>query len=107
MGGAINKVAPDATAFVHRNAFGLVSVGVGWQGDERVRNVDALQVWVDGLWSGLGPSTSDASYQNFADPALRRWSRFYFGDNLGRLEQIKRAVDPSDAFRFPQSIHPA
>jgi FAD/FMN-containing dehydrogenase len=106
-GGAINRVAADATAFVHRDDFALASIGATWQSDERAGKVEALQGWVDELWSDLGNSTSNASYQNFADPALRPSSRAYFGANLARLERVKRSVDPDNVFRFAQSVQPA
>lgn len=103
-GGAINRVPADATACVHRDAIGLLSVGVGWATDERTPRVRALRGWADDLWERMGPLTSDRSYQNFADPALEDWPRAYYGENLERLVEVKRKYDPRRVFRFPQGI---
>ena len=103
-GGAINRVAPDATACVHRDAIGLLSIGVGWAVDERPGRVRQLRGWADDVWDEMGPYTSDFSYQNFADPALVDWPRAYYGENLERLVRIKRRYDPDRTFRFPQAI---
>jgi hypothetical protein len=45
-----------------------------------------------------------SAYQNFADPSLKDWRAAYYGDNLGRLQRIKAAVDPDRVFDFPQAL---
>ncbi len=103
-GGAINRVPAAATAFVHRDAIALLSVGVGWAVDEHPRRVRRLRAWADDVWEAMAPFTSDASYQNFADPALVDWPRAYYGENLERLVEVKRTYDPDRVFRFAQGI---
>ena len=103
-GGAIGQVPPDATAFVHRNALALFSVGVNWAVDEHARSVRGLVDWVNEFWQAMGPHTSNRSYQNFIDPELVDWQRGYYGDNLERLVKVKHAVDPDNIFHFAQSI---
>jgi FAD/FMN-containing dehydrogenase len=103
-GGAIGHVEPGATAFVHRDALALFSVGVKWAVDERPSAVRGLVNWVDKFWQDMGPHTSSRSYQNFIDPAVTDWQHAYYGDNLERLVNVKRAVDPDNIFHFAQSI---
>ncbi len=103
-GGAIARLAPSATAFVHRDALALLSVGANWATDEEPSSVRRLLAWVDRFWTSMRPHTSNESYQNFIDPALAGWERAYYGSNLERLVAVKRRVDPDDVFRFPQSI---
>lgn len=103
-GGAIGRVAPSATAFVHRQALALLSVGTSWASDEEPSGVRRLLAWVDQFWEAMRPHTSNASYQNFIDPALTDWERAYYGANLERLVAIKRHVDPDNVFHFAQSI---
>jgi hypothetical protein len=105
-GGAIGNVPPDATAFVHRGALALFSVGANWAVDERTTPVRELGDWVNEFWQAMGPHTSNRSYQNFIDPALVDWRRAYYGDNLERLVRVKHAVDPDNVFHFAQSIPP-
>ncbi|HEY6429513.1 MAG TPA: FAD-binding protein [Acidimicrobiales bacterium] len=103
-GGAIGRVAPSATAFVHRGALALLSVGASWATDEEPSGVRRLLGWVDGFWQAMRPHTSSESYQNFIDPALTDWEHAYYGANLERLVAVKRRVDPDDIFHFAQSI---
>jgi len=43
-------------------------------------------------------------FQNFADPDLEHWADAYYGSNYPRLIRVKAHHDPSDRFRFHQSI---
>jgi FAD/FMN-containing dehydrogenase len=103
-GGAIGKIPPAATSFVHRDDLALFSVSANWAVDERPSALRRLIDWVDEFWQVMGPHTSNRSYQNFIDPGLTDWRRGYYGDNLERLVNVKRAVDPEGIFHFAQSI---
>ena len=102
-GGAIGKVPPPATAFVHREDLALFSVSANWAVDEHPDAVRRLIDWVNEFWHVMGPHTSNRSYQNFIDPGLTDF-RGYYGDNLERLVAVKRAVDPDNTFHYAQSI---
>jgi hypothetical protein len=98
-GGAIARVDPDATAFVHRRArfsVQILSYAPASAARKRVRRARAL----------IAPYGNGQAYQNYADPdqpaALSAW----YGDNLDRLVQVKTAVDPGDRFRIAQGIRP-
>ena len=93
MGGGYNRVAPDATAFVHRREQFLL---------EHV--TDASPQWVDRSWAIAHPNGSGRVYPNFPDPALHDWAAAYHGDNLARLVAAKHLYDPGRFFRFPQAI---
>jgi hypothetical protein len=103
-GGAVGRVHPAATAFVHRDALALFGVSANWATDEHPSAVRRLVDWVDEFWQTMGPHTSNRSYQNFIDPVLTDWRRAYYGENLERLVKVKRSVDPDNVFHFPQSI---
>ncbi|KAH7341046.1 hypothetical protein B0J17DRAFT_653852 [Rhizoctonia solani] len=51
-------------------------------------------------------TTPEAAYANYVDPTLTpaQWKLQYFAGHYPRLVSIKRAVDPNNVFRFPQSI---
>ena len=100
-GGAYNRPAADATAFVHRDM--LFSLQYGAYPGSR----SASKSWINGVWRALRPYVSGQAYQNYIDPQLSTWQRAYYGSNLARLRQIKKDVDPDFRFRFRQAIPPA
>jgi FAD/FMN-containing dehydrogenase len=100
-GGAIAAVAPDATAFVHRSSLFNISIIAQWVRDDET---DANRAWTDRLLDDLGPHLNGEVYQNYADGLLPDWPAAYYGANYPRLQQVKRAYDPTDFFHYPQSI---
>ena len=102
-GGAIGRVPPDATAFVHRSPLFYASIIALWSRDQdTARNV----AWADDLAAALDPYLTGEVYQNYADAGLVDWPAAYYGANYPRLQQVKARHDPADLFRHPQSIRP-
>jgi hypothetical protein len=93
-GGAINHVAPDATAFVHRDMLCAIQY-LSYDDDAR---------WLTATWRGMRAHVSGQAYQNYIDADLRGWPRAYYAGNLARLRHVRRRVDPDRFFRFPQAI---
>jgi hypothetical protein len=99
--GAVNDLAPDATAFVHRGTTRFVSqYQARWRGDRFAANL----AWADGLYEAIAPFRSGMAYQGYIDTDLPNWQEAYYGANLPRLRQVKSKYDPDDFFRFPRSI---
>ena len=103
-GGALNRPRADATAFVHRDMLFSVQYLAYYSGAAAGR---ASNRWMNGVWRSLRPHASGQAYQNYIDPQLAGWQRAYYGQNLARLREIKRQVDPEFRFRFRQAIPPA
>ena len=107
-GGAINDVAPDATAYGHRNAlFYHQAYAVNLLGkiNDKTRAflTSINKLIIDGV-----PNHTQGAYAGYVDPALGDNSAsLYWGGNVDKLQQIKAAVDPLDIFHNPQSIRPA
>jgi FAD/FMN-containing dehydrogenase len=103
-GGAINRVAPDATAFVHRSALFSMQFFASWAIGAPSSVVRANHAWIEEYYAAMVPHVSRFAYQNYIDPALPDWQQAYYGSNLPRLVSVKRAYDPDNAFHFRQSI---
>jgi FAD/FMN-containing dehydrogenase len=103
-GGAINRVAPAATAFVHRGALFSAQYSASWQPADAADTVSANAAWLNAAWRAMRPYASGFAYQNYVDPDLADWQRAYYGANLDRLRRVKAAYDPGGLFRFPQGI---
>lgn len=102
-GGAINRVASDATAFVHRDKLACIQATYSWSTDTSAAEIAGGAAWL--RWLGeevLDPATG--AYQNYIDPTLTDWQRAYYGSNLERLVKVKRDYDPEDRFSFAQSV---
>ena len=106
MGGAIARVAPDATAFVHRNALFsaqyYIQSGLGVP-DSVVTNARSV---VSGMRAAMSAWSSGEAYQNYLDPNLANWQSAYYGANYARLVQVKAAYDPTQMFKPAQGIPP-
>jgi len=103
-GGALNRPAADATAFVHRDMLFSLQYLAYFSGGTAGR---ASRRWINGVWRALRPHASGEAYQNYIDPQLDGWQHAYYGTNLERLREIKKQVDPDFRFRFRQAIPPA
>jgi hypothetical protein len=93
-GGAINQVAPAATAFVHRKVLFCIQY-LSYNGGGS---------WLGAIHSKMRPYVTGGAYLNYTDPALSNWQTAYYGSNYQRLLSVKRSVDPHRYFNFPQAI---
>ncbi|MFJ9952895.1 FAD-binding oxidoreductase [Kitasatospora sp. NPDC091207] len=101
LGGAVNRVPADATAFRHRNSTLLAQYYAGWPADSPA---EPRLRWVADAHATLAPYANGHAYQNYRDPRLADWRTAYYGEHLPRLERVKAAYDPDRAFDFPQAL---
>ena len=100
LGGAVS----DGTgAFPWRGAAAIAQWYVGLPATASSSEVDSAYSWIRGGHRAFG-SDSIGGYVNYLEP--RRSSADYFGTSLGRLRDVKRAVDPEDFFHTRWSIRP-
>jgi FAD/FMN-containing dehydrogenase len=102
-GGAINRIGPKATAFVHRDAVCSLEYVALWSQDS-VNLEQASVGWVRDAHEQMKPYVSSQAVQNYADTTLAGWRRAYYGQNLERLVKVKKRYDPADVFRHALSI---
>jgi FAD/FMN-containing dehydrogenase len=93
-GGAINSVAPNATAFVHRNVLCAM----------QYLTYDGGAAWLGQTYASMRPYVSGQAYQNYIDASLGSWRKAYYGSNYPRLVATQKRVDPHHFFNFPQAV---
>jgi FAD/FMN-containing dehydrogenase len=101
--GAVHRVAPDATAFVHRDAnFATVIVGA-WP--DPAQN-EANTKWVRDYYAATAPLSEEGGYVNFMAGDDQPRIRANYGGNYERLVDVKRKYDPDNLFHLNQNIAP-
>jgi FAD/FMN-containing dehydrogenase len=105
-GGAMSRVADDATAFPHRDAAHDINIVGSWlPGD--AGDADRHIEWVRGMFSELEPH-SRGVYVNFtSDDAADRVQTAYDETQWRRLTELKAKYDPTNFFRLNANIPPA
>ena len=102
MGGALGRVAADATAFPHRDALFSLEYGVS-----RVGGFPYDPTWPNAMRGVMSGWSTGGAYVNYLDPLLVDWPTAYYGANYARLQQVKKAYDPQRVLSMAQGIVPA
>jgi FAD/FMN-containing dehydrogenase len=104
LGGQVNRVAPDAMAYPHRNVLYAMNVHTRW--DDPSED-DQCIAWARDFFAAVAPYAAGSVYINFlAQDEVGRIPEAY-GQNYDRLAQIKAKFDPRNLFRQNQNIRPA
>jgi FAD/FMN-containing dehydrogenase len=104
-GGAVQRVAADATAFGDRSMPFMLSLDAIWSnaGDDHA-NIS----WVRDVWQDMQHHSTGRMYLNF--PGLGEGDNLvrdaYGAETYARLQEIKRTYDPDNLFRMNQNIPP-
>ncbi|WP_405670837.1 FAD-binding oxidoreductase [Streptomyces sp. NBC_01530] len=105
LGGQVARVAPEATAFPHREDGFLVTLLGGWT-DEKDDDVNTA--WCRETYDRMQQFTSGGVYVNeLLDEGERRILSAYGAGHYERLSQLKAKYDPNNVFRVNQNIKPA
>jgi FAD/FMN-containing dehydrogenase len=104
MGGAIERVPPDATAFGHRHANRQVwVVSSWWEGDH-----DEHVEWCQRVFEAMTPYSSGGVYVNaLGEEGADRVRASYADDVWQRLVAAKDRWDPDNVFHLNQNIRPS
>ena len=104
MGGAVAKVAADATAFAHRDAHSVVwVVNAATDGDP-----EPHREWVRRTHEAAAPWSTGGVYVNALDRGEESRVRAAYPDaTWKRLVEIKDRWDPDNVFRLNQNVPPS
>ena len=106
LGGAINRVATDATAYPHRDAEFVMNVHTRWQ--EPGQDADVRAAGRANSSTATAPHATGGVYVNFMPEDETGRTKGAYGANYERLaERSRRKYDPGNLFRMNQNIRPA
>src|SRR5262245_9254299 len=105
LGGAINRVPVEATAYPHRNVEFVMNVHTRWSSPSE----DAACIkWARALFDAAAPFATGGVYVNFMpEDESQRVRAGAYGPNYARLAEIKAKYDPKNLFRLNQNVAPA
>jgi len=105
LGGAINRVAADATAYPHRNVEYVMNVHVRWSSPSEDA---ACLAWGRKMYDAAAPFATGGVYVNFMpEDEAQRVKTGAYGRNFERLAKLKAKYDPANLFRLNQNVQPA
>jgi hypothetical protein len=101
LGGAVQRVPNEATAFAHRQSRIMANVASFYTGAE---DFPIRQAWVSKFASALQQGDSGAYTGFLGDEGEERVQAAYPGATWDRLRAIKKHYDPGNLFRLNQNI---
>lgn len=103
MGGAVNAVDADATAFPHRDADFGIHILPGWSDPEKD---EEIMNWADEFHMEMSAYSADGVYVNLLDRAEGDRIDEAYGSNLERLRAVKAEWDPENRFDTNHNVEP-
>jgi FAD/FMN-containing dehydrogenase len=103
LGGAINRVPADATAYAARDAQFTINVHGRWQ--DAAKDAECIG-WARDLFRAAAPFASSGAYVNFLTQEEGDRVSAAYGRNYDRLVKLKNKYDPRNLFRLNQNIRP-
>jgi FAD/FMN-containing dehydrogenase len=104
LGGAVDSVAGDATAWAHRGALFDAQYTASWGATPGNGPLARNQHSLAAMHGTLRPYARGDAYQNYADDTLHNPQHAYYGTNLSRLVEVRRTYDPKGVFTQQQGV---
>jgi FAD/FMN-containing dehydrogenase len=105
LGGAINRVPAEATAYPHRNVNFVMNLHTRRSSPSEDT---ACVGWTRALYEATAPFATGGVYVNFMpEDESQRVRTGAYGTNYDRLARVKAKYDPKNLFRMNQNVTPA
>ncbi|MGE5231493.1 MAG: FAD-binding oxidoreductase, partial [Deltaproteobacteria bacterium] len=92
LGGAVSRIAPEATAYTHRDAEFVMNIHARWADPA----MDAACIgWARKLFQAAAPFATGGVYVNFMTQDESERVQAAYGANYARLAQLKSRYDPT------------
>lgn len=103
LGGAVSRVADDATAYAHRGRRIMANLAALYP---TVEAAEAGREWLDDFVAATRQGASNAYVNFLVDDDPQRVREAYPGKTWERLVEVKRRYDPGNLFHVNQNIPP-
>ena len=101
-GGAISRIAPDATAFPHRGIHATSLLTADWlAATDPAPHLE----WLRKYWLAIEPHTAGFYTNDVIDETQKQVDENYLG-NYPRLVALKTKYDPTNLFRLNANVKP-
>jgi FAD/FMN-containing dehydrogenase len=105
LGGAVNRVKADATAYPHRDVEFIMNIHTRWR--DAAQDKGFIE-WTRKVFDAAGAFATGGVYVNFMpEDEGQRVAKGAYGPNHERLAKLKAKYDPANLFRMNQNIKPA
>ncbi len=101
LGGATSRVAPDATAYAHRDV--AFNFGIMYIGEDPAKNETKIAA-VREYYKAMEPHMAGFYTNLNEDDEKKTWGNY--GENYPRLVEIKNKYDPTNLLRLNANIQP-
>lgn len=102
LGGAINRVPVEGTAYTHRDAGFLMNLHTRWEDPAQDEECIA---WARDCYEAMTPHATGGVYVNFITEQVGE-ERAAYRENYDRLVELKGTYDPDNVFRMNQNVTP-
>jgi len=103
LGAAVAAVAPEDSAYTHRDAPFILNINTRWESG----GADGHVGWTRDLWSAMREHSAGGVYVNFlGQEGSDRVLEAYGPEKFERLRELKRRYDPTNFFHVNQNIPP-
>ena len=102
-GGAISRIAPDATAFPHRGIHATTLLTADWLA---ATDPTPHLNWLRRYWASIEPHTAGFYTNDVIDETQKQVDENYLG-NYTRLVALKNKYDPTNLFRLNANVKPS
>lgn len=100
-GGAISRVAPGDTAFIHRDAFLNIEFDVFWIAEDAR---SAMSDYLTRVMAFLRPYSNGQSTQTYPRRGQTDYRRRYWGEWFETLLAVKQKYDPDNVFSHAMAL---
>ncbi|SFB91888.1 FAD/FMN-containing dehydrogenase [Halobiforma haloterrestris] len=102
LGGAVNEVPVEATAYPHRDAEFVMNLHTRWEDPEQDEECIA---WARDMHEAMAPHATGGVYANFVPEEVGDQQAAY-RENYDRMVEVKTKWDPENVFRLNHNVEP-